>query len=179
MTRGHFQRPQCPFKCALKEAASHTFGFVEDTLYPEAREPLGLMMDLVHLVTTEEVPWHFFRPSAQFQALRFIISAEKRFQLAARAYPALSPFWKLTLTPVFITGSQNSKIEGTTTNSVFAMGLPFVCHSFAILQAQSSSPAPPVSCLMHAWSRMRCSQPCWGGSCRLPREWQASTKCHT
>lgn len=46
-----------PFKCVLKEANFHSYVcFVEDAQYPEAQEPLGLVMDLVHLVTTEEVP---------------------------------------------------------------------------------------------------------------------------
>lgn len=44
-----------PFKHVLKEASSHLLSFMEDTLYQEAWEPLGLIMDIVYLVTEERV----------------------------------------------------------------------------------------------------------------------------
>ena len=70
------------------EASSHLLRFVENTLYQEAWEPQGPLMDTVYSVTEGRVAWHFCRTSSQFWVL--IIAAGETFLLVAGAYPALN-----------------------------------------------------------------------------------------
>lgn len=155
-TRGHFQRSQCPSIMSCRKPALH----MEEELFPEAWDPLGLIMDLMYSVTKGEGPWRFYKTSARFQALRSIIPTEKRFQLMTRGHPALNrPVLGANFDPTLHNRFMKSK-------DIKSPPLMFRLRVITILQAQASSPIISVPCVnMDPWTGVRGSQLRCGGCC--------------